>query len=138
MVWYFVPYAGVTTKVYLSIDSHAVASNDSEICYGSHVRLVCYYPNVLDVVEGEMVYETTTPFWKENSSVFSISKPTFSVSRINTTAYALDILVNKAYFMDSSRYYSCFLFLNDGHYTEDRSTDIEIHPLGTCVHLFIQ
>ena len=58
--------------MYLSVDSHTVASNDPVICYGSQVRLVCYYPNVLDVVDGEMVYETTTPFWKENLSSYQL------------------------------------------------------------------
>ena len=98
------------------------------VCYENTVSLTCYYPNIMDMVNGMNKYLSTSSEWAVNGTRL----PSGGTTALNTTAERLDVTLTREQFEGSLFYYSCYLLLYNG--SRDNSSDVEINPPGEGVY----
>ena len=103
------------------------------VCYGNTVILTCYYPNLMDTVNGMNKYSTTRSEWAVNGTRLLPDGVTTSTETLNTTSERLDVTLTREQFEDSIFYYSCYLVLYNG--SNETSSDVGINPPGEGVCL---
>ena len=97
-----------------------------DVCYGDTVLVSC-----LITVRDISSYAITIPQWNQNDNLLTPNGINLKVVQINSTAYALSVMVTKELFTGSSLAYSCFLLRKND--AEDTSENQVISPLGECV-----
>ena len=113
--------SGAAQRVFLS-------SNTTTPCFGDTVDLICYYPDVMERVNGQLRYSATTASYRMNGELVFPDDDIFDQSIINQTASRLRVRIDPATFTGVPVSFTCFLSLTSGG--ED-STSVITDPQGT-------
>ena len=124
-----IPTSGGTGDAQMYLEGPGVDS----VCYGNTVSFTCYYPNIMDMVDGMNKYSSTRSEWAVNGSRLLPDGVTTSTETLNTTSERLDVTLTREQFEDSIIYYSCYLPLYNE--SNETSSSVEIDPPGEGVYL---
>ena len=113
--------AGAVQPVFLS-------SNNPTPCFGSTVDLICLYPHVMERVNGQLKYTSTTASWRMNKELLFPDDNIFDQRPINQTATRLRVRVDPANFTGDPVSFTCYLSLTSGG--EDNVSTV-VDPQGS-------
>ena len=115
-----------TQRVFLS-------STNPTPCFGDTVELICYYPDVMEMVDGKLKYLSTTASYRVNGELIFHDDDVFDQRPINQTASRLRVRIDPAIFTGDPVSFTCYLYLTRGG--EDSATRV-VDPQGTCIYTF--
>ena len=104
-----------------------LSSTNPKPCYNETVGLICHYPDVFKVVNGQTRYSVNTPSWRKDSERLYSNEDVFSV---NMTARQLKVRIDPGIFPGDPVTYTCYLPLTGGG--EDNASTI-VDPQGKCM-----
>ena len=109
-----------------------LSSNNPTPCFCDTVDLICYYPDVMERVNGQPRYIVTTATYRVNGLLLFPDENVFDQSIINQTASILRVRIDPANFTGDPVSFTCFLPLTGGG--EDSSTEAANRQAETSVH----
>ena len=104
----------------------------NNVCYGNTVSLICFYPNIMNMVNGMNRYSSTRSEWAVNGTRLLPDGVTTSARTLNSTSERLNITLTREQFEGSIFYYSCYLVLYNG--SRDNSCEVNFDPPGEGVY----
>ena len=104
-----------------------LSSTNPTPCFGDTVNLICYYPDVMEKVNGTFRYIVTTPSWRVDSKPIFPDEDVVYETRINQTASRLRVRIDTAIFTGDPVFFTCFLLLMFGG--EDSDSTV-VNPQG--------
>ena len=119
---------GVAQQVFLS-------SNNPTPCYNNTVDLICYYPDVMERVNGQPRYTVTTPSWRVNGAPLFLDGYLVVQQIVNQTASRLRVRIDPAIFTGDPVSFTCYLPLTSGG--EDSASTV-VDPQGECLQFIWQ
>ena len=106
------------------------SSTNPTPCFGDSLDLICYYPDVMEmVINGQPRYTATTATYRVNAEVIFPGGNVFDLSIINQTASRLRVRIDPANFTGDTVFFTCFLLLTGGG--EDSSSTRLVDPQGS-------
>ena len=117
------PNSGAAQRVFLS-------SNNPTPCYNNTVDLICYYPHVMERVNGQPRYTVTTPSWRVNGERIFPDEDVFDQQIVNQTASRLRVRIDPAIFTGDPVSFTCYLLLTSGG--EDSASTV-VDPQGVLI-----
>ena len=105
-----------------------LSSNATTPCFGDTVELICYYPDVMEMVNGQPRYSAPIASYRVNGVFVFPDEDVFDQIIINQTANRLRVRIDPANFTGDP-VFSCFLPLTGGG--EDSSNTILVDPQGS-------
>ena len=107
LICFHVCDSGAAQRVFLS-------SNNPTPCYNNTVDLICYYPDVMERVNGQPRYSVPTANWRRNGEFIFTDKDGYDQRRLNQTASRLRVRVDPANFTGDPVSFTCYLPLTSG------------------------
>ena len=107
-----------------------LSSNNPTPCYNNTVDLICYYPDVIESVNGQPRYSVTIPSWRLNGDLLFPDEGVFDLQIVNQTASRLRVRVDPANFTGDPVSFTCFLPLTSGG--EDSASTV-VDPQGVLI-----
>ena len=101
--------SGAAQRVFLS-----GSSTNPTPCFGDTVDLICYYPDVMERVNGQLRYSATTASYRMNGELVFPDDDVFDQSIINQMASRLRVSIDPATFTGDPVSFTCFLSLTGG------------------------
>ena len=98
-------------------------------CFGDTVDLICYFPDVMERVNGQRRYIGTTANYRVNGEDIFPDEDVFDQSIINQTASRLRVRIDPAIFTGDPVSFTCFLPLTGGG--EESSNTTMVDPQGS-------
>ena len=117
--------SGAAQRVFLS-------SNNPTPCYNNTVDLICHYPDVMEMVNGQPRYTDTTANWRVNGELIFPIKSLINQTFVNQTASRLRVRIDPANFTGDPVSFTCYLPLTSGG--EDSASTV-VDPQGIYVYL---
>ena len=111
---------GAAQRVFLS-------SNNPTPCYNNTVDLICYYPDVMERVNGQFKYAAAIAIFRENGKRLFPDEDIFDQRSINQTASRLRVRIDPANFTGDPVSFTCYLPLTSGG--EDSASTV-VDPQG--------
>ena len=112
--------SGAAQRVFLS-------SNNPTPCYNNTVDLICYYPDVMERVNGTPRYSVPTTSWRMNGEFILDDEDVFDQRPPNQTASRLRVRIDPAIFTGDPVSFTCYLPLTSGG--EDSASTVVV-PQG--------
>ena len=103
-----------------------VLSDNPTPCYDHTVDIFCYYPHVMERVNGQPRYIVPTPSWRVNGEPL-IFDPDIFDQRSNQTVSKLIVRIDPANFTGDPVNFTCYLPLTSGG--EDSASTV-VDPQG--------
>ena len=130
--------SGAAQRVFLSTDT-------TTPLFGDTVELICYYPNEMEMVNGQPRYTTTTASYRVNGKRLFPDDDVFDQKPNNQTATRLRVRIDSANFTGDLVSFTCYLTLTAWwrrgqrhHYhrpTRYITITTHFHQFGTCREL---
>ena len=121
----------VATSLLLSLSGAAqrvfLYTNNPTPCYNSTVDLICYYPDVMERVNGLPRYIVPIASWRVNGEFIFPDEDVFDQRSINQTATRLRVKIDPANFTGNPVSFTCYLPLTRGG--EDSASTV-VDPQG--------
>ena len=114
---------GAAQQVFLS-------SNNLTPCFGDTVDLICHYPDVMEMVNGQPRYAVPIASYRMNGEWVFPDEDVFDQILINQTASILRVRIDPAIFTGDSVFFTCFLPLTGGG--EDSNSTV-VDPQGSNI-----
>ena len=116
--------SGASQRVFLSSDNPTP-------CYNNTVDLICYYPDVMERVNGQPRYIVTTASWTVNGELLFPDEDVFDQQIVNQTASRLRVRIDPAIFTGDPVSFTCYLPLRSGG--EDNASTV-VDPQGSYTY----
>ena len=110
-----------------------LSSNNPTPCFGDTVDLICYYPDVMERVNGQLRYTSATASYRMNGEVFFPDEDVFDQRSLNQTALRLRVRIDPAIFTGDPISFSCFLPLT-GEGEDSRNIRL-VDPQGSSMQM---
>ena len=110
-----------------------LSSNTITPCFGDSVELICYYPNVMEMVNGQSRYAAPIASYRVNGVFVFPDEDVFDQTIINQTANRLRVRIDPTNFTGDPIIFTCFLPLFGGG--EERSNTIFVDPQGSYTYI---
>ena len=111
-----------------------ISSNNPTPCFGDTVHLICYYPDVMEWVNGQPRYSATTASYRVNEEDTFPDEDVFDQKPLNQTASRLRVRIDPTNFTGDPVFFSCFLSLTSGG--EDSSVT-RLDPQGSNINTLL-
>ena len=109
--------------------------DNSTTFYNNTVDLICYYPDVMERLNGQPRYTVTTPSWRVNGDLLFPDEDVFDQRPINQTASRLIVRIDPAKFTGDPVNVTCYLPLTSGG--EDSASTV-VDPQGSTLGYIVQ
>ena len=96
-------------------------------CFGDTINLTCYYPDVMEEVNGQPKYDAVTASWRMNGELLFPDEDVFNQQVFNQTASRLRVRIDPAIFTGDTVSFTCYLSLTSGG--EDSASTV-VDPQG--------
>ena len=106
------PYGVVVVSV--TAGAVLLSLNNPTPCYNNTVDLICYYPDVMETVNGQRRYTVTLPSWRVNGKDVFPDEDVFDLHTVNQTASRLRVRIDPANFTGDPVSFTCYLPLTSG------------------------
>ena len=90
------------------------SSDNPTPCFGDTVDLICYYPDVMERVNGQLRYLVNTASYRRNGLLLFPDEDVFDQRPLNQTTSRLRVRIDPANFTGDPVSFSCFLPLTGG------------------------
>ena len=120
LICFHVCDSGATQRVFLS-------SNNTTPCYNNTVDLICYYPDVMERVNGQLRYIVPIANRRVNGEVLFPDEDVFDQQIVNQTVTRLRVRIDPTIFTGDPVSFTCFLPLWSGG--EDSASTV-VDPQG--------
>ena len=111
-----------------------LSSTNPTPCFGDTVDLVCYYPDVMERVNGRRRYIATSASYRINEEDIFPDEHVFDKGSLNQTASRLRVRIDPAIFTGDPASFTCFLPLIGGG--EDSAATV-VDPQGSNINTVI-
>ena len=118
--------SGTAQRVFLT-------SNNPAPCVGDTVDLICHYPDVMEMVNGQPRYAAPTASYRMNGLFVFPDEDVFDQRSLNQTASRLRVRIDPAIFTGDPVSFTCFLPLTGGG--EDSSNTRVADPQGNYLYV---
>ena len=109
-----------------------LSSTNPTPCFGDTVDIICYYPDVMESVNGTFRYIVATPNWRVDRQRLFPDEDVYDLRPINQTASRLRVRIDPAIFTGDPVFFTCFLALTVGG--EDSDSTV-VNPQGSSMYL---
>ena len=116
--------SGTAQQVFLS-------SNNPTPSHNNTVDLICYYPDVMEMVDGQPRYLVTTPSWRVNGERLFPDGDLVDQMSVNQTASRLRVRIDPTIFTGDPVNFTCYLPLTSGG--EDSASTV-VDPQGSYTY----
>ena len=110
-----------------------LSSNNTTPCFGDTVDFICYYPDVMERVNGQPRYLATSASYRVNGNHIFQDKSLFDQRLINQTTSRLRVRIDPANFSGDHVSFTCYLPLTGGG-EDSSSIVVHLQRLGTYIH----
>ena len=96
-------------------------------CYNNSVDICCYYPRVMERMNGQPRYLVPTPSWRMNGELLFPDEDVFDQRNSKQTTSVLRMRIDRANFTGDPVSFTCYLPLTSGG--EDNASTV-VDPQG--------